>query len=93
VHFTAPLLYLYEFPTGPAVGDRLPEFKLPNQDGDMIDFHADRGDCKAIVVFYRSAVCLWSRSGIEVQIFPMNEMKRLFDIQWEIPRLDRRISQ
>lgn len=45
-----------EFPTGPAIGERLPEFTLPNQDGELIDFHADRGDAKAIVVFYRSAV-------------------------------------
>ncbi len=44
-----------EFPTGPAIGERLPEFKLPNQDGELIDFHADRGKKKAIVVFYRSA--------------------------------------
>ena len=45
-----------DFPTGPAVGERLPEFTLPNQDGEMIDFHADRGESKAIVVFYRSVV-------------------------------------
>lgn len=45
-----------EFPTGPEVGERLPEFTLPNQNGELIDFHADRGDGKAIVVFYRSAV-------------------------------------
>jgi hypothetical protein len=45
-----------EFPTGPDVGERLPEFTLPNQDGEVIDFHKDRGTSKAIVVFYRSAV-------------------------------------
>jgi hypothetical protein len=45
-----------EFPTGPAIGERLPEFQLPNQNGDMVDFHASRGDSKSIVVFYRSAV-------------------------------------
>jgi hypothetical protein len=44
-----------EFPTGPAIGERLPEFTLPNQNGDAVDFHADRGDSKSIVVFYRSA--------------------------------------
>ena len=44
------------FPTGPDVGERLPEFTLPNQDGELIDFHKDRGTSKAIVVFYRSAV-------------------------------------
>ena len=46
----------HEFPTGPAIGERLPEFELPNQNGELIDFHADRGDSKAVVVFYRSAV-------------------------------------
>ena len=46
----------HDFPTGPAVGERLPEFELPNQDGELVDFHAHRGDSKAIVVFYRSAV-------------------------------------
>jgi len=45
-----------EFPTGPAVGERLPEFTLPNQNGEPIDYHADRGLSKSIVVFYRSAV-------------------------------------
>ena len=46
----------HEFPTGPAIGDRLPEFSLHNQDGRIVDFHADRGDSKSIVVFFRSAV-------------------------------------
>jgi len=46
----------HEFPTGPAIGERLPEFELPNQDGELVDFHTDRGDSKAVVVFYRSAV-------------------------------------
>ena len=45
-----------EFPTGPAIGERLPEFALPNQRGRVVDYHADRGDSKSIVVFYRSAV-------------------------------------
>ena len=46
----------HDFPTGPEIGERLPEFELPNQNGEPVDFHADRGDAKAIVVFYRSAV-------------------------------------
>ena len=46
----------HEFPSGPEVGERLPEFSLPNQLGRMVDYHADRGDSKSIVVFYRSAV-------------------------------------
>ena len=44
------------FPTGPAIGERLPEFTLTNQHGVPIDFHKSRGNAKAIVVFYRSAV-------------------------------------
>lgn len=45
-----------DFPTGPAIGHRLPDFTLPNQRGETIDFHADRGTQKAAVVFQRSAV-------------------------------------
>jgi len=45
-----------EFPTGPEIGERLPEFSLLNQEGRIVDYHADRGDSKSIVVFYRSAV-------------------------------------
>lgn len=43
-------------PTGPDVGDRLPDFELPDAYGRKLCFHADRGDRKAVVVFYRSAV-------------------------------------
>ncbi len=45
-----------DFPTGPALGDRLPDFTLANQHGELIDFHADRDGHAAVVVFYRSAV-------------------------------------
>ena len=45
-----------EFPTGPALGERLPDFTLPNQHGEPVDFHAHRGGQGAVVVFYRSAV-------------------------------------
>ncbi len=45
-----------EFPTGPALGERLPDFSLPNQHGEPVDFHAHRGGQGAVVVFYRSAV-------------------------------------
>lgn len=44
-----------DFPTGPAVGERLPEFELPDQNGRSVDFHTDRQGRKAIVVFHRSA--------------------------------------
>ncbi|MEM8767236.1 MAG: hypothetical protein AAGE43_07320 [Pseudomonadota bacterium] len=42
--------------TGPEVGERLPDFELPDQTGRRIRFHEDRGEAKAVVVFYRSAV-------------------------------------
>ncbi len=43
-------------PTGPEVGTRLPDFTLPSASGRTVSFHEDRGDSKAAVVFYRSAV-------------------------------------
>jgi len=46
----------HEFPTGPAIGERLPAFSLPNQHGRLADYNADRGRPKSVVVFYRSAV-------------------------------------
>ena len=45
-----------DFPTGPALGERLPDFVLPNQRGERIDFHTDRAGRKAVVAFIRSAV-------------------------------------
>jgi hypothetical protein len=45
-----------DFPTGPAIGERLPDFVLPNQRGEKIDFHADRDGHQAAVLFQRSAV-------------------------------------
>lgn len=45
-----------DFPTGPDVGERVPEFTLPNQDGDTVDFYKDKGDAKAVLMFIRSAV-------------------------------------
>jgi hypothetical protein len=43
-------------PTGPEVGERLPDFALPDQGGRLVRFHEDRGGAPAAVVFYRSAV-------------------------------------
>lgn len=43
-------------PTGPAVGTRLPDFTLRSASGRTVSFHDDRGDSKAAVVFFRSAV-------------------------------------
>jgi hypothetical protein len=42
--------------TGPAIGERLPDFELPDAFGRQIRFHDDRGNAKAALVFYRSAV-------------------------------------
>jgi hypothetical protein len=43
-------------PTGPAIGDRLPNFSLPDAFGRVVNFHEDHGESKAALVFYRSAV-------------------------------------
>ena len=43
-------------PTGPEIGDQIPDFKLPDQYGHIIDFHEDRGNAKAALLFIRSVV-------------------------------------
>ena len=43
-------------PTGPAVGERLPNFELRDHRGRLVNLHDDRGDAKAAIVFFRSAV-------------------------------------
>lgn len=42
--------------TGPEIGERLPDFELPNASGQPISFHKDRAGKKTVLVFYRSAV-------------------------------------
>ncbi len=42
--------------TGPEPGELLPGFVLPDAFGNPIDFHRDRGQSGAAVVFFRSAV-------------------------------------
>jgi hypothetical protein len=42
--------------TGPEVGQRLPDFELRDHTGRWVRFHEDRGNSKAAVVFFRSAV-------------------------------------
>lgn len=42
--------------TGPAIGEKLPDFELPNADGQPVRFHEHRAGAKAALVFYRSAV-------------------------------------
>lgn len=44
------------FPTGPALGARLPTITAIDQHGRQIDMHTDRAGQPAVVVFYRSAV-------------------------------------
>ena len=44
------------FSFGPQIGERLPGFTLPASTGADLDFHTDRGQSKAAVVFIRSAV-------------------------------------
>ncbi len=42
--------------TGPGIGERLPDFELPDQHGRRILFHEDRAQDRAVLVFFRSAV-------------------------------------
>lgn len=41
---------------GPKVGGAFPDVRLPDQRGDMVDLHTLRGERRAVVVFFRSAV-------------------------------------
>ncbi len=43
------------FPTGPAIGDRFPDFTLPDQHGRPVHFATARGGKRAMVVVHRSA--------------------------------------
>ena len=43
-------------PTGPELGEILPDFALPDSSGRMVQFNQDRNQSKAVVVFFRSAV-------------------------------------
>ena len=44
------------FFSGPEICYPLPGFTLRSASGQRLDLHADRGDSKAAVVFFRSAV-------------------------------------
>ncbi len=44
-----------DFPTGPEVGARLPDFTLPDQQGRPVNLAAARGGGRALLVFHRSA--------------------------------------
>lgn len=45
-----------DFPTGPSAGERVPDFQLPNQHGELVDFRAALDGHKAVLAFQRSAV-------------------------------------
>lgn len=44
-----------EFPSGPEVGERLPDFTLPDQHGRPINFTEAREGHRALLTFQRSA--------------------------------------
>ncbi len=44
------------FPTGPEIGERLPEIVAPSHRGQIIDINQARAGRPAAVVFHRSAV-------------------------------------
>ena len=40
---------------GPAVGELFPGIRLRDQQGRVVDLHADRGGREAVLLFHRSA--------------------------------------
>ena len=40
-----------DFPTGPGIGEALPDFTLPDQRGEPVSFHSARGGQRALLVF------------------------------------------
>lgn len=44
------------FPTGPDIGELLPDIRCQDANGRGFDLHQERADRPAVVVFYRSAV-------------------------------------
>jgi hypothetical protein len=44
-----------DFPKGANVGERLPDFTLPDQFGKQLNYDEARGDGRALVMFHRSA--------------------------------------
>ena len=45
-----------DFPTGPAVGEAMPDVRCPTADGTEFDLHAHRAGRPVVFIFYRSAV-------------------------------------
>ena len=44
-----------DFPTGPDIGQPVPDFTLPDQTGRLVNLAAYRGQGRALILFYRSA--------------------------------------
>lgn len=44
------------FPTGPSIGERMPDIRCLDAAAEAFDLHADRGSSKAVFMFFRSAV-------------------------------------
>ena len=44
-----------DFPSGPSIGELLPDFTLPDQDNNPVNFTQARQGKRAMVVFHRSA--------------------------------------
>ena len=44
-----------DFPTGPNVGEPVPDFALPDQLGNLVRFSEVRGRNQALILFHRSA--------------------------------------
>lgn len=44
-----------DFPTGPSIGEPVPDFALPDPSGNMVRFSEARGEDRALILFYRSA--------------------------------------
>jgi cytochrome oxidase Cu insertion factor (SCO1/SenC/PrrC family) len=42
-------------PTGPKIGERMPAFTLPDQNGNPVTFSPGDGKGRALILFHRSA--------------------------------------
>ena len=45
-----------KFPTGPNIGQRLPDISAPSHTGEIVNVHKSGSNRPAVVVIYRSAV-------------------------------------
>ena len=44
-----------DFPTGPTIGEAVPDFALPDHRGNVVRYSEARGTGQALILFYRSA--------------------------------------